>query len=413
VDARAARQAAPAPREHGGPTLFVPAHPESAPPESDPAPLIVPGNSPGVDSLERARVAKALEQYSFGRTLEAANPGSALLMYRNALRLDPDLPDVRYRMGLIQVRRNEISDALDSFAGEVTRNPGHRDAARQLGLTLARGGQPDHAIAQLQRLVTEKPDDGESWHALGYAYITAKRPREAETALRRAIALPPENSEEHRDLALVLENLGKVDEARAEYRRSLALAPNDPSAWFNFGNLERRAGRADSAIAAYRRAEGADSTFRWAWQAEIQVHHDLAHADSELAAYERWLEAQPNEHGARVEAVELASRLGRREDALALAREGVNRLPKNGESHEILGVTLAGQGQVRAGVESLRKAQTLYGRDPNRYAEIERALVRIRAVAPDSLRGFLAADSVAHPSSIKSMPPPRKRVDNR
>jgi hypothetical protein len=51
---------------------------------------------------------------------------------------------------------------------------------------------------------------------------------------------------------------------------------------------------------------------------------------------------------------------------------------------------------VRAGVESLRKAQSLYGRDPKHYAEIERTLVRIRAAAPDSLREFLAADSVAH-----------------
>jgi len=374
----------------------VPARPESVPPESDPAPLLVPGNSPGVDSLESERIAKAREQYSIGRTLETAQPGSALLMYRNALRLDPAMPDVRYRMGLIQVQRGELKEALDSFAGEVSRNPGHRDAARQLGLALARGGQPEHAIAQLQRLVTEKPDDGESWHALGYAYITANRPREAESALRRAIALPPASPEEHRDLALVLENLGRVDEGRTEYRRALAIAPNDPSSWFNLGNLERRAGRGDSAVVAYRRAEVADSSFRWAWQAEVQVLHDQAHSDAELAAYRRWLGALPNEHGARVEAVALASQLGRRDEALAIAREGAQRLPKSGESQEILGVTLAGQGNVRGGVESLRKAQSLYGRDAKRQAEVERTLARIRATAPDSLRAFLVADSVAH-----------------
>src|SRR5206468_1546508 len=89
ADARAARQPAPPARQPSGPTLFVPARPESVPPESDPAPLLVPGNSPGVDSLESERIAKAREQYSIGRTLEVAQPGSALLMYRNALRLDP------------------------------------------------------------------------------------------------------------------------------------------------------------------------------------------------------------------------------------------------------------------------------------------------------------------------------------
>lgn len=383
----------------------MPARPESVPPESPPAPLLVPGNSPGVDSLEAERLAKAREQYSLGRTLETAQPGSALLMYRNALRLDPDLRDVRYRLGMLQIQRNQLEEALQNFAGEVARHPDHRDAARQLGVTLARGGQTDHAIAQLQRLVDEKPDDGESWHALGFAFMTAKRPRDAERALRRAVALPPAAAEEHRDLALVLENLGRLSEARTEYARARQIAPRDPSVSFNLGNLERRAGRPDSALAAYRRAERADSTFRWAWQAEIQVLRDGTRAAEQLAAYRRWLHAMPLEHGARVEAVELASRLGRRDEALAIAREGVQRAGQSGEAHEILGVTLAGQGDVRGGVETLRRAQALYGRDERRRSEVERTLARIRAAAPDSLRAFLAADSVAHPAPARRPAP--------
>jgi Flp pilus assembly protein TadD len=198
------------------PSLLVPARPDSQPPESEPAPLLIPGRGTGVDSLERERHQKALEQYSLGRQFETSMASTAALYYRNALKIDPDLRDVRYRLGMIQLHNDRLDQAVELFAQEVARHPDHRDAARQLGVALARVGQTDHAIAQLERMTASDPNDGESWHALGYAYLRAQRPRDAERALRRAVALPPASAEEHRDLAGALEQLGRRDEARAE-----------------------------------------------------------------------------------------------------------------------------------------------------------------------------------------------------
>src|SRR6185295_5629342 len=143
------------------------------------------------------------------------------------------------------------------------------------------------------------------WHALAFAHLQAKRPREAEQALRTAIRLPPDDFEEHRDLGSLLASLRREREARAEYREALRLAPRDPSTWLNLGNLERRAGHSDSALACYRKAVGNDSDFTLAYQGQVQLLGEQHRTPEVLETYRRWLERKPEEHGARLEMVQL------------------------------------------------------------------------------------------------------------
>jgi hypothetical protein len=117
------------------------------------------------------------------------------------------------------------------------------------------------------------------------------------------------------------------------------------------------------------------------------------HAEA-LDVYRRWLAEVPSEDLARVEAVELALGIDRAADAVVIAREGVTSKP-GGDSHRLLGMALAGSGQVRDAVGELRAAQKSYGAGAPSDG-IEKVLTRVRATAPDSLRSFLTADSVAH-----------------
>ena len=385
----------PAPAASAGPTLFVPRASDSVA-ISDAVPLTVPGRTSLTDTLDAEFHRRAEEQYELAMSLEQQGvSGTAIVAYRNALRIDPTMREANYRMGLLFLKSDQVQAALECFGKEVQHHPDHRDAQREFGLTLARAGQGELAVAHLTKMVTATPNDGASWHALGYAYLAAKRPNDAERALRHALTIPPDESEKHRDLGAVLASLGRGDEARAEYHRALAMTPIDPSTWYNLGNLERHDGRPDSAIAAYRRAERADSLFRPAWQMETQTLIDDGRKSEAAETYRRWLGELPEDHGARMSAIRLFTELDRPADALGIAHDGVRFAAGDAEAHEILGTTLAAQGHWRAALEEIRQAETMFQGDPQRMPALDAVVAHLRASAPDSLRTWFAADSVA------------------
>jgi tetratricopeptide (TPR) repeat protein len=291
---------------------------------------------------------------------------------------------------------NQIAEAMQCFAAEVERHPDHEDAARELGLSLARLGDHARAVAQLERLARRHPDQGRNWHALGFAHRAAKRPRDAEAALRRAIRLPPEDAEEHRDLGALLAELGREREARAEYARAAALAPGDASVWLNLGNLERRAGRIDSALVCYARAEARDTVFSLAYRGQVQLLRERNRLTEAGDVYRRWLARCPEEHGTRLDAIAFFTSLGRRDLALEIARDGVDRVRDSGQPLVLYGMTLAGQGRTREGLSHLRQADRLFKTNPPERERVRTLIASLRAAAPDSLRAMFQADSVAH-----------------
>ncbi len=367
---------------------------DTLPPESEPAPLLIPGRPNPVDSAVVDRAREAREQFELARTLEAKHPATAILTYRKALRLDPALREANYRIGLLFNTRAQWTEAAKSFAAEIERHPEHVDAARELGIALARAGDPARAIPQLERLARRRPQDGRMWHALGFAYSRAGRAREAERAIRKAIALPPHDVEEHRDLGALLASLGREREAREEYRRALVLAPGDPATWINLGNLERRAGRRDSALTCYRRAVEGDSLFALGYQGQVQVLRELKRSAETVEVFRRWLARIPAEHGARLEAVQLLLAMGEGDEALALARAGVEASPRSGPPLAIYGMALAGRGRHREALARLREAQKSFGPDAGEVERVEKMIAVLRAGAPDSLRALFQADSI-------------------
>ena len=369
--------------------------------ESPPAPLLVPGRAAPADTLGRSAAARAREQYRLGRAFESrGTPAPAIAAYRNAARLDPTIPDANYRMGMLFLGVDQIEEAVKCFTAEVRHHPGNVAAARELGLGLARIGDADRAVVQLQSLTRRRPNDGDSWQALGFALMAAKRTREAEIALRRAIVLPPPRASKHRDLGAVLAARGKEVEAREQYRKALSVDPKDPTTWINLGNLERRGGNLERALKDYREAERRDSTLGLAFQGEIQTLRDLGRTNEAAAAYRQWLQDQPADHAARLEAVRFFDALDRKDVALEIARDGVRRDDRSGDAHLILGLALASSGATRAALGELRKAEARFKTRAER-ARTRQLVAALSASAADSLRAMFDADSVGHAQVAK------------
>src|SRR5262245_22272578 len=376
------------------PTLWVPARPDSAPAESEPAPFLIPGQTPSDTTVPSAAL-QARAEFARAEQFERAHhPGAAVVSYQKALHLDPTIPEAGYRVGLLYKSRGQWKEAVNGFAMELEHHPDHLDAARELGLALGRAGDYPRAIQQLELLSKRRPDDGRIWHALGFVYSEAGRKADAERALRRTIALPPEDAEEHRDLGAVLAAQGKTREARAEYARSLTIAPREPITWLDLGNLERGAGRTDSALIAYRRALALDSSFVLARMAEIQVLREAGRDAEVIAAYRRWLALSPTDHAVRLDAVDFMLRHGDPDEAVALAAEGPKVAPRAGAPQVVYAMALAGRGRLREAVPHFRTAQELFDGNAEEIQRVETMVAALRAHAPDSLHTFFHADSV-------------------
>lgn len=406
--------AAPAPRapEAPGPVLRVPPRApvrDTTTRFSEPAPLLIPGRpSPG-DTVRESRAARALDHMKQAMELERKGElQQAVIEYRTALLFDPELRDAHHRMGRIFLRVNQLDAAQAEFAAEVEHHPDHLAAARDLGWTLARNGDAKRAITQLELLTRRVPRDGESWHALGFAYMGAHRPKDAEAAIRRAIALGPPEASEYRDLGTVLAALDRPGEARTAFRRAIRLDPSDGSAWVNLGNLERRAKRDREALADYREAQRRDSTLSLAYQGEIGVLTDQDRRDEAVGVYRRWLRVRPDDYRARLAVVRLLDDLGRPEDALRLAADGVRHAPRSGDARLILGMCLDSHGRAREALHELRLSQRLFHTATERE-KVRRLIATLRFNAPDSLREFYRADSIANerPGPVVPVPPAR------
>jgi tetratricopeptide (TPR) repeat protein len=397
--------AAPARAAEEGPVLHVPpgAQADSIV-EAPPSPLLDPYGPPPPDTSRAAKARRALEFVSAGKAFEARkNPSAAIAAYRNAVLLDPAVPDAYHRMGVLFAAVGEDRQARACLITELTHHPGNTPAGRLLGMVLARSGDTTNAVIQLELLTRRDPRDAQSWAVLGYAYGAARRTRQAEDALRRAVRLDPKLAEAHRDLGVLYAATGRYDLARAAYARAEALDRHDPSIPFNLGNLERRRQRIGAALDAYRRAQRADSTFGLGYQAEAQT---LVEADRIFDAgqvYRRWLRIRPDDHTARLDAIRLFERLGRRDIAMELARDAVRVEPRASAAHLMYGMALASAGRARESLTELRRASLLAGA-PEERQQADALISALRHSAPDSLQALFEADSLANLPKPKTKP---------
>jgi len=139
----------------------------------------------------------------------------------------PELRDLFYLEGIAAQESGDLEIAIERFAAELRREPGHRRAAAALadvasirgycgriielsrvlldkhpsephlsnlcGEALFHDGQLDAAARLFETAVAADPSDSRAWNNLGVARIEQRRPREALAAFRNSLRLDPHN----------------------------------------------------------------------------------------------------------------------------------------------------------------------------------------------------------------------------
>jgi protein O-GlcNAc transferase len=262
------------------------------------------------------------------------------------------------------------------------------EAQRQL-----RAGRPELAERSCRRLLKVEPDHPDAHNLLGLALGRRGRLREAERHSRRAVELRPRDPGLLANLAERLRQQNRLDEAIALHRQALELVPDLLPALEGLARALAAAGaleaalepaeharqlapavagnhalvgellallrRHDEAIPALSRAvELAPERDDW-WQNLARVALSALNIEALERAARHLLEHDPDDAEAKVH---LANALFRK-DAFGAVRALLETVPAEGlvgaNARNLLGVTLARQGQIETGLEALEDVLAL------------------------------------------------------
>ena len=159
-----------------------------------------------------------------GDYLKPATLEKAHQLARQAVQLDPNLPEAHAALGLVLVRRREHNAGIAAFERAVTLNPNFTDWRFAHALVLA--GEPERAMEIATRHLRLDPFYPPLAPASqGMAYYMLKEYSRALPPLRECAARAPNMRVGHLWLAATCAQLGRIEEARAAAKEVLRIEP--------------------------------------------------------------------------------------------------------------------------------------------------------------------------------------------
>ncbi len=281
---------------------------------------------PGVRTLPPTRP-EAARLFARGvKLLERGRLTAARRRLLRAVKVDPNLWEAHYDLGVIARRQGDLQEARERFEAALAIYPQAVEPGLGLAEVLYQLGLAEEAAERLERLVREHPEHH-----------------------RARVAL-----------AALLRQAGRYEQALGHARRVLVAEPSDVEALAEVGRVYRARDRLDIAALIFRKAldlvgDGEDGA-----RQRARLHTDLGlvelkRGDTQLAFrhFEEAVAADPSYTPARLNQASVLLRAGDYEGALAAYQEVVERDEDSVDGHLGLGIAYRG-------LERYRKARRAY-----------------------------------------------------
>ena len=329
-------------------------------------------NNLGVALFHKGRTAEAMAHYleavridpdypdvhnNLGLAL--VGPGrveEAVAHYREALRARPKSVKDLNNMGLALVKMNKNAEAEDCFRQAVRLDSNCADAHYNLGIVLANAGRWDEAVEHYREALRITPTSVHALNNMGLALKKMNRMTEALDCFERAVRLDPGSADVQNNLGLLLANTGRPAEAIAHYQQVLHAKPGDARVLDNLGLALAQLNRLAEALEQFRHAVRSDPGL-----ADAQYNLGAAlvytgHPDEAVEAYRQALRIQPDSAAAWHNLGLALESLNRHAEALEAFRKAVGLKPDFAEFQFRLGLALAHSRRMDEAREHFQKA---------------------------------------------------------
>jgi tetratricopeptide (TPR) repeat protein len=187
------------------------------------------------NSLAHSKLSLALAHK--GRWEEALHHG------RQALALDPTLPDVHYNMAQVFLRKGDSDEAIRHFRKTLEIAPAYVAAYNNLAVLCAQKGQWQEMLHHFQKALEINPRYAEVHNNLCVILTQAGQTEQALEQGKKALEINPNYAEAHYNLGNAFQATGQLDEAITHYKKALAFRPAYTEALNNLAIACARAGR--------------------------------------------------------------------------------------------------------------------------------------------------------------------------
>jgi tetratricopeptide (TPR) repeat protein len=191
--------------------------------------------------------------YILGQVLkEQGRLDDASNAFRDAIRNDPQYSDAYAGLGMTKLQQGSLAEAAENFKRAIQINSGNSTAHFGLGKTYLKQGLVDDAIKELNTALYQYPNSAPTRLALGEAYETQGNTVAAIKEYQESIRIKPENPEAYLHIADIREARGDLEFSIAELRSGLELMPNNPDLHLRIADESLRLEKLDDALKEYK-----------------------------------------------------------------------------------------------------------------------------------------------------------------
>lgn len=202
-----------------------------------------PNSAQGYDNLgtvyaDKGELLDALCSYTHALTLEPDNPIAlhnlgcflsnhgnhlAAKCFKNAFKIEPDLYEARFNLGLCLAAEDKHEQAIAQFENALSQDEHDLESRFHLALSLMALNNHKRAIVELLKVIKIERKYEQAWYSLGLCYQERGFLEEGVNALGKAMSLNPNNFDAVINLASLLTRLGRVKESKSLINRAIKL----------------------------------------------------------------------------------------------------------------------------------------------------------------------------------------------
>ncbi len=300
--------------------------------------------------------------YQFRLSREPATVEAALGAARQALTLNPNLPEANIAMGQSYNSTGRYEEARQSFQKAIASDSRNHEAHQ--GLAAAYLGLKDYAKAEAiyREAIALRPSDWNGYRELGLFYYQREDYTNAAAQFQKVVELTPDNAQGFLNLGAAQSGREDWDAAERAWLRALQLDPKNYAILSNLGRIYIDRGQNAQAIEMYRRSLALNSRGYRAWGQLGRAYLRTGDRDRATQALTEALKAIDSEIAINPKLSTLYSSqafyralLGRKDFAAPIAR-ALELTPDNGDVLERAAETYAIAGDRPRAEEHLGKA---------------------------------------------------------
>jgi Flp pilus assembly protein TadD len=176
----------------------------------------------------------------------------------NTLKSAPRDPAILNDLGLVHLRRGNLTDAVAAFRRAVESDPDYADAYNNLGGVLSQTGDKTGAKEAYRRAIRWQPDFSGAHRNLANLLAERGDIRQAEHHFRKAIYHQPGDALAHFDFATALAASERYEQARAEFEAAVRIDPKLTEAHVGLADMLAMQGNVARSIPHYQQALAMD-----------------------------------------------------------------------------------------------------------------------------------------------------------